>query len=360
MKYILAIIIISLIVFIHELGHFIAAKCCNVRVLKFAVGMGPKLIGKQWGETEYSIRVFPFGGFCAMEGEDTDAISKSEIGDAAALEGSRSLKNKPIWQRFIIFFAGPFMNVVLGYILAVILVLMANYVPTTTITGFHTVSDTDKTISALSHDSGLMEGDEIISINGMRIFTTSDISYQVNSNIGKQMDVVVKRDGEEKEIKGVMFGDTTSGQAIDFTINGEDHNPLNVLTYAAKDTMSTGRLIWISLTDLIMGKYNLSDMSGPVGMVKEIGNAASESETLRQAIVTLMRLSMFITVNLGIANLLPIPGLDGGRILFLIVEAIRRKPLKPEHEGIVNLVGVGLVLLLIVTVTFSDIMELFS
>ena len=165
---------------------------------------------------------------------------------------------------------------------------------------------------------------------------------------------------EEKLISGVMFGDNTTGQTIDFTINGEEHTPLNVLTYAAKDTLSTGRLIWISLVDLVTGKYNLSDMSGPVGMVKEIGNAASESETLRQAIITLMRLSMFITVNLGIANLLPIPGLDGGRILFLIVEAIRRKPLKPEHEGIVNLVGVGLVLLLIVTVTFSDIMELFS
>ena len=360
MKYILAVVIISLIVFIHELGHFIAAKCCNVRVLKFAVGMGPKLIGKQWGETEYSIRVFPFGGFCAMEGEDTDAISKSEIGEAAVSDGSRSLKNKPIWQRFIIFFAGPLMNVVLGYILAVILVLMANFVPTTTISGFHTVSDTDKTISALSHDSGLMEGDEIIKINGMRIFTTSDKSYQVNANFGKPMDVVVERDGEEITVKDVLFGDTNSGQSIDFTINGENKNPINVMTYAAKDTISTGRLIWISLVDLVTGKYNISEMSGPVGMVKEIGNAAAESETLRQAFLTLMRLSMFITVNLGIANLLPIPGLDGGRILFLIIEAIRRKPLKPEHEGIVNLVGIGMVLLLIVAVTFSDIIELFN
>ncbi len=358
MKYILAILIISLIVFIHELGHFIAAKCCKVKVLKFAVGMGPKLIGKQWGETEYSIRVFPFGGFCAMEGEETDAISKSEIGDAAHNEGDRSLKNKPIWQRFIIFFAGPFMNVALGFVLAVVLVLMNKAVPTSQISDFHTISGSNSTVSALSHNSGLEVGDTIIKMNGMRIFTTSDISYQINSNAGKPMDVVIDRNGEEMTLKNVTFGDPNTGENIDFRIKGESKNPINVLSYAAKDTISTGRLIWISLVDLVSGKYNISEMSGPVGMVKEIGNAASDSENLWQAILTLMRLSMFITVNLGIANLLPIPGLDGGRILFLLVEAIRRKPLKPEHEGIVNLIGVGMVLLLVVAVTFSDIVEL--
>ena len=357
LKYILAILIFGFIIFFHEFGHFIAAKLFNVKVLKFAVGMGPKLIGKTIGETEYSIRVFPLGGFCAMAGEDTDAITKHETSEAFD-DSERSLKNKPRWQRFIILAAGPFMNVFLGFILAVVITCMLKLVPTTVIKDFHTVSDTDKTICAASAEHGLCVGDEIKKINGMRIFTTSDLSYQLMTGDSKEFDVEVERNDEDIKLHNVEFHDSVTDRNIDFYIQGEEKNIANVLSYSFKNTISTARLIWISLGDLISGKYSFKDMSGPIGVVTEIGKAASSGETAKESIMSIINLTMFITVNLGIMNLLPNPGLDGGQILFLLIEAIRRKPIKPEHQGIVNLIGLGLVMLLIIAITFSDITKL--
>ena len=358
LKYIIGILIFSFLIFFHELGHFIAAKLCGVRVLKFAIGMGPKIIGKTIGETEYSIRVFPFGGFCAMEGEDTDAVSKHELGEQAEVSSDRSLKKRPYWQRFIILFAGPFMNVFLGFILAVIVTCTLRLVPSNVVKDFHTVSETDKSISASSCDSGLMAGDEIISINGMRIFCPSDMSYQLYSHENETFEVVVERSGEEVTLRNVVFYDKSAGSAIDFYVEGLEKTPLNVAGYSLRNTISTARLIWISLGDLISGKYGFEEMSGPVGVVSEIGKTAVSGKTAGESARSLMSLTMFITVNLGIMNLLPIPGLDGGQLLFLIIEAIRRKPIKPEHEGMINLIGLGLVLLLIVAVTFGDIIKL--
>ncbi|MBQ8435945.1 MAG: site-2 protease family protein [Oscillospiraceae bacterium] len=356
MKYIIAILIFGIIIFVHEFGHFIAAKLCGIRVLKFAVGMGPKLIGKQIGETEYSLRILPIGGFCAMEGEETDAVSKKELGDDASSDSERSIASKPVWQRFLVFFAGPFMNLVLGFIVAIAFTCTSNAVPTTQIKAFHTASD--GLISAESFESGLREGDIIKELNDMWILTPADISYQLSSHENGTHSVVVERDGEEVKLENVKFYDENNGSKADFYIKGLEKNPINVLGYSFKNTVSTTRLIWVSLIDLVTGKYGFDDMSGPVGVVDAIGDAAASGETLKESAMSLMNLTIIISVNLGIMNLLPIPGLDGGRILFLIIEAIRRKPIKPEHEGIVNLIGLALVMLLIVAVTFNDILKL--
>lgn len=350
LKIILAIVIFGVIIFIHELGHFIAAKTMNIKVLAFAIGMGPKIIKKQIGETEYSLRLLPIGGFCSMEGEQVDIDASEDVGNRPV--HVRSLNNRPIWQRFILYFAGPFMNIVLGFVLAVILTCMMTAVPSTQIGGFN--SEIIK-----ESENELQVGDEIIKVNGMRIFTPSELSYQAASSESENYDVTVKRDGKKIELKNVKLFDLSKGKFV-FGIDGLDKTPLNVLGYSVKDTISTARLIWISLGDLVSGKYGLKDMSGPIGIVNEIGNAAASGENVKQSAMSLMSLSMFLSINLGIVNLLPIPGLDGGHILLLIIEAIRRKPLKPNHEVYVNLIGLGLIMLLIVVITFSDIMKLFG
>ncbi len=356
MKYIIAILIFGVIIFVHEFGHFIAAKLCGIRVLKFAIGMGPKLIGKQVGETEYSLRLLPIGGFCAMEGEETDAVSKSELGEDASSNSERSISSKPIWQRFIVFFAGPFMNLVLGFLVAIVFTCMSTAVPTTQVKAFH--MDSQNNISAASYDSGLRQNDIIREVNDMWILTPSDLSYQLSSQQNGTHTVVVERDGEKVKLENVTFYDASTGSSADFYVNGLSKNPINVIGYSFKNTVSTTRLIWVSMVDLVTGKYGFEEMSGPVGVVDAIGDAAVSGETAKESAMSLMNLTIIISVNLGIMNLLPIPGLDGGRILFLIIEAIRRKPLKPEHEGIVNLIGLALVMLLIIAVTFNDILRL--
>lgn len=346
LKYILAIIIFGVIIFIHEFGHFAVAKLCGIKVNKFALGMGPCILKKQMGETEYSLRLFPVGGFCAMEGEDEKS------------DNSRAFGNKPVWKRMLVIVAGAFMNILLGFVLIVVLTCMRSAVPSTIVNGFSTASETSSTITAQSYESGLREGDKIVEINGMTIFTPSDLSYQLYSDEDGICDVVVKRDGKKITLNDVYFHNDTTDSMIDFSIKGLDKNPLTVLSYSAKDTVSTARLIWISLVDLVTGKYGFSDLSGPVGLVGAIGDAAEAGETVRESFMTLINLTIFITINLGIFNLLPIPGLDGGRFLFLLIEAVRRRPVKPEHEGMVHLIGMALLMILIIAVTFSDIKKL--
>lgn len=354
-KYLIAILIFGTIIFIHELGHCIAAKVCGVRVLKFAVGMGPKLIGKTFGETEYSLRLVPIGGFCSMEGEETDAVSSHENPEEVKQNSPRSINNRPVWQRFIIFFAGPFMNLFLGLLVAIVYTCLLSAVPSTEIHGFHTSGGT---ITAQSYESGLREGDIIKEINDMSILTTSDLGYQLQSGKNGEFTVVVERDGKETKLKNVQFYDSATGENADFYVKGLSKNPINVVAYSFKNTISTTKLTWVSIIDTVTGKNKLENLAGPVGVVDAIGDAAESGETTKESVISLMSLSILITVNLGIMNLLPIPGLDGGRILFLIIEAVRGKPIKPEHEGIVNLIGLGLVMLLVVAVTFNDILRL--
>ncbi|MGN0621450.1 MAG: M50 family metallopeptidase [Porcipelethomonas sp.] len=346
LKILLAVVIFGILIFIHESGHFIAAKLCGIRVNKFAIGMGPRLIKKTRGETEYSLRLIPVGGFCAMEGEDSES------------DNDRAFNKKPVWQRIIVVAAGAFMNIVLGFILVIITTCMLTKIPEMKIADFHTENENSEKIVASSYETGLRENDEIIEIDGMHILTDSDFVYKLSSSDKETFDVVVKRNGQKIAIENVKFYNKETQSIIDFDIYGREKNPVSVLSYSFRETASTARLIWISVVDLISGKYGFRELSGPVGLVNAIGDAADAGENLKENVFSVLSLTIFITINLGIFNLLPIPGLDGGRLIFLFIEAVRRKPVKPEHEGAVHLIGMALLMLLIIAVTFGDIFRI--
>lgn len=354
-----AILIFCIIVVIHEFGHFIVAKLCGIKVNKFAVGMGPVLFKHQKGETEYSIRLLPIGGFCAMEGEDESS------------DDNRAFNNKSIPKRFAVLVAGATMNIILGFIILIITTSMAEKIPSCTIKEF-------RNDNTSSQASGLQEGDKILSINGMSILTDTDLSYKISNTADNDFTVVVKRDGEKVTLNNVKFyyqykyyvdeennsyvmvDDSYNGSEevkiaesrFDFYVEAVHKNPITVLSYAFRDTISTGRLIYISLIDLLTGKYGFEDMSGPVGVVSAISEASAVSWT------SVLRLSTFLTINIGIFNLLPLPALDGGRILFLIIEAIRRKPIPREKEGLIHAIGLMLFFALMIFVTIQDITKL--
>ncbi len=350
----MASIIISLLVFgviiaIHEFGHFIVAKLCGIRVNKFAIGMGPVIFKKQGKETEYSLRLLPVGGFCAMEGEDADS------------NDPRAFSRKSVPKRMAVVVAGAVMNIILCFILIFITTLLYQDVVTTTIAGFTYTEDAEtgeRVSTSTSETCGLQVGDTIISIDGMRILTDTDLSYKLQSTEADTMTVVVKRDGERVTLENVSFYNTATEGRLDFYVHAEKCNPLNVIQYSALNTISKGRLIWISLVDLVTGKYGFHDLSGPVGIIGTIGEAASIGETIREKMISVLSLASFITINVGIFNLLPIPALDGCRLVFLLIEGIRRKPINPEHEGMVHFIGIALLMLLMLAVTFQDILRM--
>ena len=343
----IAVLVFFVIVVLHELGHFTVAKLCGIKVNKFAVGMGPAILKKQKGETEYSVRLFPIGGFCAMEGED-DLSSDP-----------RSFANKPVWQRMLVVFAGPVMNLFLGFLLILITTLLYGVLGNLTVAEFRTNPETEECI-AMSAETGLQQGDTILKINGMRILTDTDLSYKLSTNEDDTMEVVVRRNGEKITLPAVTFRNKLNDTRLDFYVERVELNPLNVIQYSFLDTISTARLIWSSLRDLVTGKYGFHDLSGPIGIVTSIGEAAQYGETFKQHLESVLGLASFITINVGIFNLLPIPALDGARLVFLVVEGIRRKPIPPEKEGMVHFAGMALLFLLMIAVTFQDILRLFQ
>ncbi|MBQ9375885.1 MAG: site-2 protease family protein [Ruminococcus sp.] len=345
MSIIIALIIFEVIIIIHELGHFIVAKACGVKVNEFAIGMGPAIIKKQKGETLYSWRVFPIGGYCSMEGEDKESDS------------DRAFCKKPVPKRMAIVVAGIVMNLLLGYILLIIHTSLTAPITTTKISWFED--------NAKSQSTGLKIGDEVVKINGMRIFTPMDMSYQFQNDKDSIFDMTVIRDGEKVNLDNVAFETNDKTMHIDFRVASKEATVGSVLSFSLKQTLSDGRLIYISLYDLITGKYSIRDLSGPVGIVDTIGEVI-DSQTDEETgidwsglIVTMLSMGAFITINIGLFNLLPLPALDGGRLIFLIIELIRRKPVPTEKEGMVHLIGLVALLLLMVFVTVSDVLKLF-
>lgn len=356
---IVAIIVFGIIVAIHEFGHFAVAKLCGIKVDKFAIGMGPIIFKRQKGETEYSIRLLPVGGFCAFEGEDESS------------QDDRAFSNKPILQRFAVLVAGATMNIILGFIILIVTTSMSEKIPSCTVKEF-------KSETSSSQASGLQIGDTILSINGMRVFTDSDLSYKISNTAENDFSLVVERDGKKISLNHVKFyysydyyvdtenntyvtvDDTYTGSEeiktaesrFDFFVEPAVKKPSTVISYAFRDAISTGRLIWISLLDLVSGKYGVEDLSGPVGVVTAISQASAIG------LSSVLQFSTFITINIGIFNLLPLPALDGGRIFFLIIEAIRRKPIPKEKEGMVHAIGMMLLFALMIFVTIQDITRL--
>lgn len=346
----IAILIFGLIIGIHEFGHFIVAKLNHIQVNQFAIGMGPKILHFQKGDTEYSLRLFPIGGFCAMEGEDQSS------------DNPNAFEKKAVWRRMTVVLAGAFMNLVLGFLLIAILISTAAKIPSTTIAKF--ASDTNaagETVTAAeSERSGLQVGDKIVAIDGSHIFSTTDLIYKLQTTDKASYDVTVKRNGAKLTIENVTFHNDKTDGLLDFAVQGKAKNPVTVISYAAKDTVATAKLIWMSLIELVTGKYSLQDLSGPVGTVSVIEQAASTGETILERVQSVMNLTIFITVNVGVFNLLPIPGLDGSRFVFLLVEAIRRKPIAKNREAMVHLIGMAVLFLFMILVTVQDVGRFFQ
>lgn len=346
MGIIFALIIFEVIIIIHELGHFIAAKSCGVKVNEFAIGMGPAILKKKKGDTLYAWRAFPIGGYCAMEGEDNESSS----------EGSFGSKSLP--RRIIIVCAGVIMNFILGLIILIVNTARSDAITTTKIASFED--------NAMSQQTGLQLDDEFVKINGMRIFTAMDVSYQFQNDEDGKFDMVVKRDGKNVELKDVAFAVDGKTMHIDFRVYPGKLTVGSVLAESFKQAATDGRLIYISLFDMIRGKYSLKDLSGPVGIVGSM-NEVVESERDEETgkidwsglMDTMLTLAAFISINIGIFNLLPLPALDGGRLIFLIIEGIRGKPVPAEKEGMVHLIGMAVLLIFMAVITVSDIIKLF-
>ena len=325
-----------LLIIIHELGHFIAAKISGVRVNEFGVGFGPKLFKKKWGETLYSVNLIPLGGFCAMEGEEEE--SKDE----------RAFCNKSPLKRLFIVANGAIFNLILGLIIVSITLIPQTKFASTTVAEFRE--------GATSSQSGLSVGDKILSVDGRRIFTTYDLSYAFTGVQDGSLDFVVLRDGEKTELKDVQFK-TSEAQGIsyvdfDFYVKGVEKNFLTFIEYTVKTAISNCRVVWFSFLDLITGKYGISAISGPVGITAAIGSIAKEN------LFNTLPILALITINLGIFNLFPLPALDGGRILFILIELITKKPVPQKYEGLVHTIGFVLLFGLMLLIMAKDILTL--
>lgn len=348
MGIILALVIFGLIVTVHEFGHFICAKLSGIKVLEFSIGMGPKLVQKQVGETMYSLRILPVGGFCAMEGEDSSG------------DDPRSFRNAKLWKRMIVLAAGAIMNFILGFVMVFIMSCMFENIPTTQIRGFSGVLNDDgtKTYYAESYKTGLRHDDIILKIDGTSIYSILDLNYIFASSKTNTHDLVVKRDDKKLKLNDVTFHDETTGDTLDFGLVTKDKNFLTVMDCSGDIFLSMGHIVGLSLKQMLTGKLNKEEVSGPVGVVTAINESTEQAESTGDAIFNLVYMTALITINLGIFNLLPIPGLDGGRLIFCFIELIRRKPVKPEHEGYVHLAGMALLFGLMIFATFNDVMRL--
>ena len=330
----IAILFFELIIIIHEGGHFAAARLMGIKVNEFSIGMGPKVFQFKKGETTYSLRWILFGGYCSMEGEDEDS------------EDERAFVNKKVIQRIFVVVAGALMNLVLGFIIVAIIVCSQNLVGTTTIAKF---DENAKSASTL------MAGDEIKSIDGMRVYTSTDVSTGLTRSADNTLDMVVIRDGKEMNVTAEFDMEKYEGKQyikMDFWILGVPKTFSSVIKETAGQFVSYARMVFLSVHDLILGRYGLSDLSGPVGAVSVVSTAVKTSN------ISMLRIMALLTINVGLFNLFPIPALDGWRLFLLIFEGIFRKKLPSKWEWVINAVGLALLLLLMVVITFSDISKL--
>ena len=409
----IAILFFGLIILIHEFGHFIFAKLFGVKVNEFAIGMGPTIFKKQGKETKYALRLLPIGGFVAMEGEGEESDDK------------RAYCNQKIWKRMIILSAGAVFNLILGFIVCVFLISSDELVGTNVILGFE-----GEHVS--SHK--LQEGDEILEIDGKKVFSDYDIMFLMQRNSSGYYDFVVKRDGERVELEDVPFAKRTSGNfsyapdcsissvsaklkkaglkdgdivtsvngvavasgdelaeslkgdedfrydltvkrgdeeltfedlefavatVFDFCILGEEKNVFNVTAGAFRYSLSMGRMVYLSLFDLVRGQYGLNELAGPIGTVSVITDVAETSVTTADWSGLFMIMAM-IAINIGLFNLLPVPALDGGHLFFMFIELIIRKPIPQKYASWIHAAGLVVLLIFMAVISFSDLYKWIS
>lgn len=329
-------------IIIHEIGHFVTAKKSGVKVNEFWLGMGPTLLKKKVGETVYTLKLLPLGGAVVMEGEDEES------------EDVRSFSNAKIQNRALIIVAGAVMNFVIGFLIILIVLMPVKQIVVPEIDSF---ADGFK----YENEQMLMVNDEILKIDSYKIRLTSDISFSLSRTDGKPIDILVKRDGQkvlltDVPIKPDMFiinGDEVLRYGINFKL--KNATIVDSIKFSLNTGINYARLVWTSLGDLIGGKVGVNQLSGPIGVTEVLVNSAEEN------IKSFFLLVAFISINLGVMNLLPLPALDGGRLLFIIIEFLRRgKKVNPKYEGYVHAVGLVLLLGLMLFVTGNDIFKLIS
>lgn len=372
-------VIFLVMISIHEFGHFFVAKLSGIKVNEYAIGMGPAIFKKQKGETLYSVRLLPIGGFCSMEGEDGES------------ESDRAFCNQKLWKRFLVVVAGAVLNVLLGFIIFVI--ISAQNSPFAT----NTVESLDE--RSYMYQAGVMPGDKIVDINGRNISFYNDITlYKTEINSAEEVEMTVKRDGKKlkfnfslSELTGTRIYNE-SGMTETTTMNGitetkeyayaegaeippeilgkeypvsslmlgfspklEELSFVSLVKEAYYNTIFVVKLVYKSLWDLVSGKAGLEQVSGPVGIVDAV-NTAVHSQVMPW--LNVLSLAALLTINLGVFNLLPLPALDGGRILFMLFELVRGKPVPPEKEGMIHAIGLILLLLFAALISAKDIMML--
>ena len=335
----IALLVFGLLIFIHELGHFLAARACGVGVNEFAIGMGPKLFSwksKKY-DTVYRLRLLPIGGFVSMVGEEDESSEEN------------AFCNKSIFKRVCIVLAGPLMNILLGFLLMLVLVVGQKTLLSTTV---HSFSD-----NALSSEK-LAVNDEIVKIGNTRVYTFQDVIYEIMNQGNEPVDITVKRDGQKIVLEDVNFPVITE-QGVefgeyDFFPYAEKGTAANYLKHAFSRSVSTVKMIIDSIKDLIGGRYGMQAVSGPVGVTEVIVDAA------QTGFYTLLYVVIVISINLGVFNLVPFPVLDGGRLLFLCIEGVRGKPLNKEIEGRINFAAMLILFAFMAFVIVKDVFGLFG
>ena len=416
LKILAALVVFGIIILIHEFGHFIVAKCCKVRVNEFAIGMGPRLLKWGKGETTYSLRLIPMGGFCAMEGEDEGAPTPSALGgnadrvpkeaepllpvqdrtDGESLpegdaspdgnEGtaggetpaesdnvpdpSRSFACKKLWQRILIVVAGAFMNLVLGFLLLLgynLFCTSGEYV-----LAFLSCTQTIHSVDE-SFETDLQPGDTILRMDGERLYSYMDFVTFLQTDEDGLFDIEVRRptaDGKSETLTleqvdfHLTVDEETGLRYLNYKMNFTTYHPTaaSIIPQTIRQEYSLVVYTYRSLKYMLQGKFGLNDLSGPIGTIDVIGDAVQNAVQEKDRAIGvgyLLFLISLLTVNIGVVNLLPLPALDGGRLVFLIWEGITRRPVPAKYEGIVHLIGMALLILLMIVVAFSDVLKLF-
>lgn len=330
----IAILFFELIIIIHEGGHFVAARLMKIKVNEFSIGMGPKLIQFKKGDTKYTLRLILFGGYCAMEGESEDS------------DDENSFAKKKVWRRFFVVVAGALMNLILGFLVIVIMLSSGSLIGTTEIAKFD-----DKAVSSAT----LKQGDIIKSIDGMRVYTSTDVTTGLSRSGDDTLDMTVLRDGKTLDLKVKFNMEKYEGRNfinMDFWLVGNKKTVGGVIKESFKEWVSFTRMVFLSVHDMIVGKYGLSDLAGPVGTVSVVSTAVKTSA------YSMLRIMALLTINVGLFNLFPIPALDGWRLFLLIFEGIFKRKLPDKWDLAINAVGLVLLLGLMCVITFSDITKL--
>lgn len=342
MNIIIAILIFGIIIIVHELGHFLIAKKNGIQVDEFCIGLGPTIIGKQVGETFYSVKLLPFGGAC-MIGEDEDRPEEN------------AFNNKSVWARMAVIFGGPFFNFILAFIFSIIVIGMSG-------ADIPKISKVEKDSPA--YEAGIRKGDIMIKVAGKKMHNYREFSYYMYLDYdGGKIPITILQNGKEKNINVTPEYDKERGQyLIGITWNGyQKVGPLKTIEYSFREVGLQVKITLKSVKMLVSQKLGVKDLSGPVGIVKTVGDQYTQAAAygFKTVFLTMVNWIILISANLGVMNLLPLPALDGGRLLFLIIEAITGKAVSQNMEALVHTAGLILLMLLMVFVMYQDIVKIF-